>query len=349
MAGETNAELIRGHLGNWQAGWSLGAFGALAEFHQDEDEPVLHEDDALLGRVTSRGAIAFDPSVLETLKPVAYETLSPKSHRWSHAVAFCLPSESARCNQRCVLTELGPDKDAILPVNRDDTLFDMGLSLLNCDFCVRTSDEALLKVLRANEGRSLFEADNPAMEAVLAHHPHRVVITKAGRAEVFQKIGGPETGGKSPVGPHTHVLPNLMKSGRTHTANTPIPEGLVPVAFLHPGNPVVGSLGEDRSFAPELHDRFQELLSYYGREDIVSIKSRFEAALAAGQDPESFAEPKSRHERAALRIAIRQSNRIAQHNKNKPLKETLEQWRKQFDGAGIVDQADDDAPGHEDE
>lgn len=346
MSGDGSAALIRDHLGNWQTGWSLGAFGALAEFHQDQDETVLLDDVSSFKRATARGAIAFASDVVDQLLPIAYETLSPKSHRWSHAIAFCLPEQKARCNRRSFLTELGPDEDAILPGNRADILFDMGLSLLNCDFCIRTSSEVLLKILRTQEGRSLFEADNPAMSAVLTHHPHRVAITKAGRAEVFQKIGGPDTGGKSPVGPHTHVLPKLIRSGRTHTANTPIPEGLVPVTFLHPGNPVVGPLGEDRLFAPYLHDCFQKLLTIYGRQDIIEVKQRFASALADGLPPEAFREPDGRHARAALRISIRQRHRMANHDGDAALKATLEPWRKLYDSGGVDDQSDDDAPGH---
>jgi len=190
--------LIADHLGDWQAGWSMGVFGALAEFHQDAGEPVTLDDRDRLTRAIARGAIRFDTALADRLEPVAYETLSPKPHRWSHAVALCLPAHDAACARRSVLTELGPDADAIMPDNRSDILFDMGLSLSNCDFCIRTSDPELLGGLRANEGRSLFEPDNGAMGAILKAHPHRVAITRAGRAEVFQKIGGPDTAGFRP-------------------------------------------------------------------------------------------------------------------------------------------------------
>lgn len=347
MSANATSRLIADHLGDWQAGWSMGAFGALAEFHQDEGEPVRLDDRDRLMRATARGAIRFDTALAERLEPVAYETLSPKPHRWSHAVALCLPAEDAACAGRSVLTELGPDADAILPENRSEILFDMGLSLSNCDFCIRTSDTDLLGVLRTNEGRSLFEPGNPAMGAILKAHPHRVAITRAGRAEVFQKIGGPDTGGVSPAGPHTHVLPKLMASGRTHTANTPIPEGMVPVASLHPGNPVIGALGEDRPFDPDLHEGFQALLAAHGLPPLVTVKQEAVAALTEGLDASAFAEPGGRHERAALRIALRQQVRLAEARGDTGLARRVAEWRAVFDNSRSAEDADDDAPGHE--
>lgn len=346
MNGNGTTGLIADHLPDWHTGWSMGAFGALAEFHQDDGEPTLMDDAAALTRATARGAIRFDPAAVDRLQPLAYETLSPKRHRWSHAVALCLPAEDAVCARRSVLTELGPDTGTILPQNRTDTLFDMGLSLASCDFCIRTADPDLLAVLRANEGRSLFAPDNPAMGAILKTHPHRVAITRAGRAEVFQKIGGPDTGGVSPAGPHTHVLPKLMALGRTHTANTPIPDAMVPVAFLHPGNPVIGPLGEDRSFDPDLHERFQTLLALHGPPPLVAVKQQVNEALAEGRGPGDFDPPDGRHGRAALRIALRQNVRLAEHADDADLSRLAAAWRTVFDMPRMSDEADDEAPGH---
>ncbi|MEM9277927.1 MAG: hypothetical protein AAGA76_05095 [Pseudomonadota bacterium] len=341
-----NSELIDSHLANWQTGWSMGAFGALAEFHQDDGEELLSTDQNAVCRATSRGAIRFDPQAVESLRPIAYETLSPRTHRWNQAVALCLPMGDSKSNQRSVLTEIGPDEDAILPANRQEILFDMGLSLLNCDFCIRTSNGELLQVLRENLGRSLFEQHNPAMGAILKHHPNRVSITKAGRVEVFQKIGGPDTGGKSPIGPHTHVLPNLLKSGRTHTANTPIPEGWIPIAYLHPGNPVSGPLGEDREFEPVLYEQFQALVEAYGLPETVSLKQELKDALRKGVSPEMFAEPDERYTRAALRVGLRQHNHLAALNGDHDMSALISQWRDVFDATREKEEADEEAPGH---
>jgi len=93
-------QLLRHHLTDWRSGWSMGTFGAIAEFHQDDGEVAVIDDTHLLTRATRRGGIRVDRGTLSELVPVAYETLSPKRHRWSQAVALCLPEAKARQQER---------------------------------------------------------------------------------------------------------------------------------------------------------------------------------------------------------------------------------------------------------
>lgn len=336
-------DLIERHLREWETGWSMGSFGAIAEFHQDEDEPA--EVAEPLERATRRGAISIDAAVLQRIEAVAYETPSPKRHRWSHAVALCLPREQAVREMRMTLTELGPDAQAVRPADRKAVLFDLGLGLSQCDFCIRTADKALIAALRSVLGRSLFEHDNPAMGAILSAHPHRVALTNLGRVEVFQKIGGPDTGGVSPAGPHTHLLPKLMQSGRTHAATTPIPEGLVPLGYLHPGNPVIGAMGEDRPFDVGLHEQFQALLGRYGAAEAVATKADLASAIDHGDDPAVFQEPGSKTGRASLRVGLRQAVHLARQADDLDRLEVLKAWQRRFENAGTGEDADD-MPGH---
>ena len=122
-------QLLAEHLGDWRSGWSMGTFGAIAEFHQDEGEELQVDDTADLARATSRGGVRIKASRVNDIVPVAYETLSPRAHRWTQAVALCMPEATARRTARAVLTELGPDIEAVRPQDRDAALFDMGLSL----------------------------------------------------------------------------------------------------------------------------------------------------------------------------------------------------------------------------
>lgn len=340
------AQLLRRFLADWDAGWSMGSFGAIAEFHQDAAETAVVDDPGHLTRATLRGAIHIDKGLLEPIVAVAYETPSPKPHRWSHGLALCLPIHAARRSARSVLTELGPDGHAIRPDDRPAILFDMGLGLAHCDFCVRTSDLELLDVLRTGAGRSLFAIDNPALPAILRNHPHRVAMTNVGRVEVFQKIGGPDTGGASPPGPHTHLLPKLLASGRTHSANIPIPEGLTPCAYVHPGNPVIGPLGEDRDFAPQRHDAFQAILRAYGASGVFETKANVIAGLERGLDAQSFAMPDGRYHRAAVRVALRQQARAQVHSADgcaaAALSNSIARWRARFDPT--ADRSPNDGP-----
>lgn len=337
-------DLARRHLGLWETGWSMGAFGAVAEFHQDDGETALVDDPARLARATARGGIRLDPERLAAARAVAYETLSPKRHRWSQAVALCLPTGLARGSARDGLTELGPDGDCLREEDRGSILFDLGLSLSQCDFCIRTGDPALLQVLRAHLGRSVFDSANPVMHAVLAAHPHRIATTVLGRVEVYQKIGGPDTGGVSPPGPHTHLLPKLMRAGRTHSANVPIPDGLVPLASLHPGNPVIGALGEDRPFDFRLHAGFQALLGLYGIPGLNAAKRAARSAVEEDAEPSSFPVPSGRFPRAAFRLALRQYRREAETRNDAVLGARLDGWLAFHDGGGELE--DDDRPGH---
>ncbi|MEM6942861.1 MAG: hypothetical protein AAF416_05625 [Pseudomonadota bacterium] len=328
------AEVLERHLTDWQAGWNVGSFGAIAEFHQDAGESA--EVATPLERATARGAIRIDR--LDGVHPVAWEALSKNPRRWQQGIALCLPEEEARRPARALLTELGPDGDAIRPADRGAILFDMGLGQRNLDFCVRSDDPELIAVLRSAVGRPLAEPGNPAMGAILTAHPHRVALSAIGRCEVFQKIGGPDTGGTSPPGPHTHVLPELMKAGRTHSANVPVPDGLMPAMSLHPGSPVMGPLGEDRDFDEALFEAFQALLDGWGAPGIVETKARVWAALDAGEPPEPDSMAERRVTRAIRRIALRQRLRVAGPS---PL---LTEWSKVHDQGAA--QADADMPGH---
>lgn len=318
---------LKSELECWSSGWSIGSFGAIGEFHQDEGELLHVADTENLTRATSRGAIRIVPR--PDMRAVAYELLSPRPNRWSHGVALCLSEEAAHCAQRAVLTELGPDTDAVRSIDRNSILFDIGLEQPQIDFCIRTSDPALLNVLRRNAGRPTFASE--AGHAIFDAHPHRVVISKLGRAEVFQKIGGPDTDGKSPEGPHTHVLPKLLAARRTHSANTPIPEGLTPCAYLHPTNPVITPLGEDKPFDASHFAKFQAYLDLYGPPNYVKTKQAVWAAIDAEQDPGVLQEPDTRLERIAMRNALRQANRQAESTGDELRIERLTAWRARFD------------------
>jgi len=326
--------VLKSELARHDTGWSIGSFGAIGEFHQDLGETLLVDDSEALTRATLRGAIRIVPQ--SDMEAVAYESLSPRPHRWSQGIALCLPEAQSSCARRNVLTELGPDIDAIAPSARNDILFDIGLAQPQIDFCIRTGDPDLLAILRSYAGEPTFATH--AGHTILSAHPHRVVCSKLGRVEVYQKIGGPDTGGRSPAGPHTHVLPKLLASGRTHSANTPVPDGLVPCAFLYPASPVLAALGEDKDFALEQFEGFQAYLDRYGAEPYVRAKREIWSAVEAGRDPADVAEPDTRLERTAVRNALRQMARIAETRNDAALVRRIADWRSRFD------KLDDDAP-----
>nr|WP_298104778.1 hypothetical protein [uncultured Shinella sp.] len=341
-------DVLRDHLIDHRAGWSMGSFGAVAEFHQDKGEFLEVDALAMFARATPRGAIRLHVEAIGQSIPVAYETLSPKPHRWGHGLALCLPQKDAEMAGRKTLTELGPDEHAVRPGDRGGILFDIGLDLPQCDFCIRTRDPDLLTLLRANMGRSLFEPGNPVSAAITAAHPHRVALTRIGRVEVFQKIGGPDTGGVSPAGPHTHLLPRLLKSRRTHSANVPVPKHYVPLGYLHPANPVMDSIGRDLVFDIDAHARFQDLFERFARRDLPTLRAAVLDGLARKIEPEQFLVHSDRFSRATVRITLRQQYRLAKHFSGGSYLDLISKWRNILESSSDAEMMDDDPLGHGD-
>jgi hypothetical protein len=226
-------------------------------------------------------------------------------------------------HRRTVLTECGPDDEALRPQDRAAVLFDLGLGTAQVDVCVRTADPETLAHLRAGLGRSLFTSDNPLMSVMPQLSPHRVFICRFARLEVYQRIPG--HGEAPPEGPHTHVLPHLLRHQRTHPATAPIPDGWVPCLSLYPANPVYDALGHPGPFNRVAYEAFQTLLHNFGDPALVRLKEAVTEAVRADQAPDGFTLPASRAERAAVRVALRQ---LAHTDGHRP---TLAAWRQAFD------------------
>ena len=167
---------------------------------------------------------------------------------------------------------------------------------------MRIDDHEMVAQLRRHCGRSVFDPANPAMGLLLETNPHRVFISRIGRIEVYQPI--PPASGTSPDGPHTHVLPKLLKSGRTHAATEPIPEGWIPCAHLYPGHPARD--GRPGSFDVAGHDSFQRMIERFGLPECLAIKRRVVDAIEADEPPSVLATAHDRHARTDVRIALRQ-------------------------------------------
>jgi len=296
--------ILREHLCDPSSSFSIGSFGAIAEFHRDADEPLTLSDPKRLTIATARGALRIKPQ--DGVAPLAYETLSGRPERWQHGVVFCLPESRATSRRRSKLTELGPDCGAIRAEDRDSILFDMGLSARNVDFCIRTKDAALLALLRQHAGDVLLDPANRTMGAIIEASPHRVALSRLGRAEVYQTIGKDKT----PEGPHTHVLPKFLKRGQTHSANIPVPRGTLPCLGLYPAHPLFDGLGRDRPFDPAAFTRFQSLLERWGLPQYCAEKMRVLNSVDQRDLPASYHGPETRLGRTARRIALRQAGQM---------------------------------------
>ena len=327
MVSETTA-LIAEQLNDPDTQWSLGTFGGLAEFSRDPDEPVELNTDGL-SAVTARGGIRLSPTA--GLRPFASESIGRIG--WTHRVSLCLPDDACAMHGRNVLTELGPDEAPLREADRGAILFDLGLDVRHADLCVRVGEQAVVAELRKCTGKAAFDPSNPAMRIILAASPHRVFMSRAGRAEVYQAIPAP--GGKSPDGPHTHLLPKLLQHRRTHAATEPVPEGFVPCAHFYPKHPIKDAMGRERPFDGDCHRSFQGLLERFGAPDFTALKARVAELVDAGQGPDGLAVTPDRAARTAIRIALRQLKAAG------PAPHALTQWLVAFDRAD-EEAADDD-------
>jgi hypothetical protein len=323
------AALIAEHLENPGTQWSLGTFGGIAEFARDADEDAT-VDLSDLSVVTPRGGIRITPS--EALRPFASESIGKLG--WNHRVSLCLPEAECVMHRRSVLTEIGPDDAPLREQDRGAILFDLGLDVLQTDLCVRVTDPGVAAELRGCTGRPAFDPANPAMRIILAANLHRVFIGRVGRAEVYQPIPAP--GGKSPDGPHTHVLPKLLQHKRTHAATEPVPAGFVPCAHIYPMNPMKDAFGRARPFDVACHRSFQTLLRRFGAPDAEAIKARVKALVEEGRRPDG--DSADRDTRTAVRVALRQLNAMDNRSAALPL------WLSVYERADEHD-VDDHVPG----
>ena len=333
MTGDA-AECLAAQFADAETQWSLGTFGAIAEFARDPDEPAeVSCGPWALSAVTDRGGIRIAPS--DDTRLFAFETTTKES--WSLRVAICLPEARCAMNRRSVLTELGPDTEALRAQDRDGILFDLGLDALQVDACVRVSDPDVAAQLRAHCGHTTFAPGSPAGALLLAHSPHRVFISRIGRAEVYQPI--PPAHGKSPEGPHTHVLLDLLRHRRTHAATEPIPDGFVPCAHFYPAHPAKDAQGHARPFDPRRQAAFQDLLRRFGDPRTVALQERIRTAVAAGEAPSAVPVTDGRFARTSIRVALRQ---LRAADEELP---SLAVWLSVYERAGLA-QAEDDMHVH---
>lgn len=286
-------------------GWSIGTFGAIGEFVRDCTEECRQrtlESDVEL--VTNRGAIRV--STHNPVTAIAYETFVGDGETWGNAVAFCVPTRSG--GRERTIQRLGCDEEALLPNERHCMLFDLGVGAGHVAMCVRTSDPELVDSLDAMTGRELLsEAATACTQLILKKSPARVLLSPLGRIEVYAPI--PQQEGKSPAGPHTHLLPKLIASGRTHSANAPIPVGLQPVLMMHPRSPWRDSEGRRTPYDAERSRAFDVLLRDFGLEEDRRLRADVETAIRQGKLPGEFPEPPTRRGRTQLRIILRRLSR----------------------------------------
>ena len=307
-------ELLSRCLGDPRWGWSVGTWGALAEFQLIADDDAPGVDPERLAATSDRGAIRIERHPAE--RPIAFERPRSADRGWESGLVIALPRNVARLVPRRVLTEIGTDPHPIRPADGDGVLFDLGLGIAHMAAMIRVRDDGLAAVLRRHCGGSILESECSAMTVIKAASPHRVFESRLGRIEVYQPIPSRAQRIPTPIGPHTHVLPGLLAMGCAYDPDLLLPRGWLPCLQLHPPPEPLGS-----SFDP--------ILARWGMPTYLKEKHRTVRAVEQGRGPEGHKVPEPDRggvRITALRVALRQLE--ARGTVPAPL---LEAWRQRFD------------------
>jgi hypothetical protein len=207
------AALVRRHLAEAVHHWSVGTYGAIGEFGYEADEPGLAIDLDRLSVRTARGSLEVQGI--------------------AGAQAFALEDETGRVREIAFCSpRTGAGRDRLFAL--DARTFDLGIGAPHIDMLVQVAadDADTARLLASAVGRSLLAPDNPASAAIARASPSRILQSAIARLEVHQPI--PPPGGRSPEGPHTHLLPKELAQRLPHRPNSPLPAGLYCGLSLYP-------------------------------------------------------------------------------------------------------------------
>ncbi|WP_395016995.1 DUF1289 domain-containing protein [Dongia sp.] len=211
--------------------WVAGCHGASAEFTFGAGEPAEVSVEPELRAVTARGALRFTPR--PDLRALQWR--DPDAAGGVRAIFIVIPRPRILSAPSLLLTACGPDTAAIQPAHRGENLFDLGLGRDHMRFLLRSASPALDAALNAAVGLPLDAVLQRCGKLLLESNPTRVVESPLGRIEVATPI--PPPGGKSPDGPHTHLLPGHLALQRATPTDVDLPEAYALCATFYPRNP----------------------------------------------------------------------------------------------------------------
>ena len=212
-----------------QGTWVVGVVGAVAELIAKPGGTVdVHEIKDAIVATTDGGALRFE--VNDDVRALTFDPPDTPPER--QRIVLAVKRERGRPDLSDVVTDLGSDEQAVCATDRSDQLFDLGLGRKEARFCVRCEPGAALNALKSAGGIPLHQAIHSLSPILVEHSPVRVVESALGRIEVSTPI--PPPGGKSPAGPHTHLLPDHLATGRALPVGMDLPRAYWPGAIFYP-------------------------------------------------------------------------------------------------------------------
>ena len=201
--------------------------GAVGDFAVAPGEKikVSTEGGVVIAR-TAGGALRI--VIDQWVRALAFGAVDDPSPR----IALVSLREKGRPDRKSGLIDLRHDTDAIDPTARTDRLYDLGLNRAEARFCLRLPPGVAQDTLNAALGAAFPASLSRISGAVMAAQPVRVIQIALGRMEVSSSIPAPD--GRSPPGPHTHLLPDHIAIGRTKPAGMDIPKAFLPSTVFYP-------------------------------------------------------------------------------------------------------------------
>lgn len=207
--------------------WVMGVVGAVAEFTaaKGESTQVTQIGNDIVAQ-TRNGAARM--TINDGVRALTFD---PPGMMGAPRVVLAVKRERGRVPVADGVADLGADTRALIP-DGDTRLVDLGLGRKEARFCVRVSPGFADRTIRAVAGAT-FEAALPKIGgALVAESPTRVIETALGRIEVQGHIPPPDA--VSPDGPHTHLLPDHLATGRALPVGMDLPRAYLPGAVYYP-------------------------------------------------------------------------------------------------------------------
>lgn len=209
--------------------WVIGVVGGVAEFSaKPGEETTVMWDDTCIEAVTTGANLRF--MIDDKVRALTFDPAETPYEQ--QRVVLAVKRERGRLPVAEAIADLGPDSAGVQPADRDRSLYDLGLGRKEARFCVRCAPGAAQEGLAAATGTTLAEAMSDVAPALLQESPTRVIESALGRIEVSTPI--PLPGGISPEGPHTHLLPEHLKTGRALPVGMDLPAAYLPGAIFYP-------------------------------------------------------------------------------------------------------------------
>ena len=207
--------------------WLMGVMGAVAEFVAPPAasvDVVVQEEDIVA--YTQNGAMRM--TINDDIRAVTFD---PPGLKKAPTVVLAVKRERGRLPVADRISDFGQDAGALVPEDATQ-LFDLGLGRKEARFCVRVGHGPARQALDAVAGMSLSQGLPRIGVPLLTESPTLVVETMLGRIEVQGQI--PTEAMQSPVGPHTHLLPDQLAIGRALPVGMDLPRAYLPGAVFYP-------------------------------------------------------------------------------------------------------------------